>query len=162
MIEIFHNSRQYENTLAVLELAFPNPFSLYEKLAEFFAGKDGFRRSPARASRYQLLLDFTSVHDSTNSDIYRELLTHDLFRREKAARPDFAPDLSAYREQVREMLKRHGNRQAAVEVYYYPVDAENVLEKLVRCDRPRFLLYDYCERDAVTKNVKCYEVNPHE
>jgi radical SAM superfamily enzyme YgiQ (UPF0313 family) len=162
MVEVFHNSHQYENTLAVLELAFPNPFSLYEKLAEFFAERDGFRRSPARASRYQLLLDFACAYDSANRNCFRELLTHDLFRREKAARPDFAPDLSAYREQIKEMLKGHGNRQAAVEVYCYSVDAENTQKKLVRSDRPRFLLYDYCERDAVTKNVKCYEVNPHE
>ena len=157
MVDIFYNTNQFMNTIAVLELAFLSPFQMYEKLADFFRERDYFRKKPARVFRYQALLDFALKHDAGNEECYRELLTHDMYLREKTkTRPDFAHDLSPYREKIRALdagLEKERVRMTAIEVFYYHVDAEKGKDKLRRDAEPRFIRYDYQKRDVLTNNA---------
>ncbi|MCL2717479.1 MAG: B12-binding domain-containing radical SAM protein [Lachnospiraceae bacterium] len=169
MVNIFYNTNQFSNTIAVLGLAFENPFKMYEKLADFFTEKDYFRKAPARVFRYQALLDFAVKYDAKNENCYRELLTHDMYLREKTkTRPGFAHDLSPYRKEIAAFYanEKPGNntgmehrtgkeiiRMSTVEVFYYDVDANEAEDKLKHNNEPRFLFYDYQKRDALTNNA---------
>lgn len=176
MVSVFYNTNQFINTISVLELAFLSPFHMYEKLAAFFVEKDYFRKRPARAFRYQALLDFAVTYDPSNKECYQELLTHDMFLREKSkSRPAFCRDLSLFREQIkafyaeeekdRRFLPEYLNapagqliRMTAVEVFNYNVEAPEAIDKLCFSDKPYFILYDYQERDPLSKNarvIKC-------
>ena len=176
MLNIFYNTNQFMNTIAVLELAFKTPFQMYEKLADFFVEKDYFIKSPARAFRYQALLDFAVIYDPKNEKCYRELLTHDMYLREKTkTRPEFARDLLPFRTKINEFyaqeskerhyLPKYGAalkgqliRMTAIEVFYYQVDAEKAEDKLHLYDKPRFIRYDYQKRDALTNNARICEI----
>ena len=94
VVEIFYNSGQFTETIAVLERRFKSPFSMYEQMAEFFRTEEQLLKSPARIQRYQALLKFIQKYLPEQELLYRELLTYDLYARENMkSRPDFAIDL---------------------------------------------------------------------
>ncbi len=95
MVEIYYNSNQYTHTLPFLLRAFASPFAMYEAMAAFYEKEGYFVKSPARAYRYQVLLKFAETYDGENFDVYKELLTYDMYLRENLkSRPNFATDLS--------------------------------------------------------------------
>lgn len=99
MVELYYNSSQFAHTLPVLEKAFPDPFRLYEQLAEYYEEKGYFVNNPARAYRYQVLLDFALSADPDNMTLYRQLLTLDMYLRENMkSRPAFALPLREQQE----------------------------------------------------------------
>ncbi len=98
MVEIYYNSNQYTHTLSFLVRAFERPFAMYEAMADFYESRGYFTNTPARAYRYQVLLQFARSYDETHSDVYRELLTYDMYLRENLkSRPEFATDMSETR-----------------------------------------------------------------
>lgn len=107
MVEIYYNSGQFTHTLPYLEKAFGSPFAMYEALAEFYMGKGYFTASPARSHRYHVLLEFAAERDGERQEIYRELLTYDMYLRENLkSRPEFAPELSCHKEAIRSFYKK--------------------------------------------------------
>ena len=112
MVELYYNSGQFVHTLNFLENAFPGPFAMYEALADFYREEGHLAMSPARASRYQVLLDFAGRRDPRRREVYRELLTYDLYLRENAkSRPGFAPDISAWKEAARSFYREEEQRR---------------------------------------------------
>ena len=107
MVEIYYNSGQFTHTLPFLEKAFISPFAMYEALADFYKRKGYFTASPARQHRYQVLLAFAEEQDGERRAVYRELLTYDMYLRENLkSRPEFALELSCYKEAIRSFYKK--------------------------------------------------------
>lgn len=153
MVELYYNSNQFTHTLPVLERFFSGPFAMFEALADFYTERGYFLNSPARAYRYQVLLEFTRKHDPDREAVYRELLTYDMYLRENLkSRPDFAKDLTPYRDRVRAFFRR-GDRQrnlTHLEPFAYPVwDTEAVLAG-ERNGQEEFVLFDYERRNPLT------------
>ena len=127
MLELYYNSGQFGHTLKALEKLFEDPYAMFLALAEFFEGQGYFARSPARSSRYDVMLAFCRhivredgkrgqefyglkhannclendrLPEPTVDKLFRELLTFDFYLRENAkSRPAFANDIrSRYRE----------------------------------------------------------------
>lgn len=170
MVELYYNSNQYTHTLIFLEKAFTSPFSMFEALAAFYEENGYVTNSPARVHRYQVLLDFAESADPEYGAVYRELLTFDLYLRENAkSRPDFAGDLTAFKDAVREFYRwEEANRQylpdygeydskqmakmTHLEPFFYPVwDQEkmNMVRKGLTTQW-QFILFDYRRRDPLT------------
>lgn len=101
VLEVYYNSGQFSHTLPLLEQAFETPFALYEALADFYEQEGFFAESPARAHRYQALLEFARSRDGEREALYRETLLFDLYLREKLkSRPEFAPDPKEWQEEA--------------------------------------------------------------
>lgn len=106
MVEIYYNSAQFTHTMLFLERAFPDPFSMYEALASFCGQKGYAIYGPSRAGRYHILLEFAIKYDGKRQAAYRELLVFDMYLRENLkSRPEFAPELTSYREAARSFYK---------------------------------------------------------
>ncbi len=106
MVAIYYNSAQFTHTMLFLERAFPDPFSMYEALAFFYEQKRYAISSPSRARRYHILLEFAIEYDRKRQAAYRELLVFDMYLRENLkSRPEFAPELTPYKEIVRSFYK---------------------------------------------------------
>ena len=168
MVELYYNSNQFTAAIPVLEKAFATPFDLFQALSEYYEQKGYFVNSPARAYRYQVLLEFATSVDLENEALYYELLTYDMYLRENLkSRPDFAPDLECYKESIRTFYQREEterkhlpdyvsyhakqmSKMTHMEVFHYPVwekDTEKVMQKL---KQPKMVLFDYQNRDALT------------
>lgn len=177
MVELYYNSSQYTHTLPFLEKAFESPFGMFKALADYYERKGYVTNAPARAYRYQVLLSFAEEADPDYGEIYRELLTFDLYLRENAkSRPEFAADLTVHKEQMRAFYKeeeenrrylpdyaaydsRQLSKMTHLEPFRYPVWDEGQMEELRKTGTAgkaenyqtiRYVLFDYRRRDPLT------------
>lgn len=133
MVELYYNSGQFTRTLRVLESAFASPFAMYDRLAAFYrqegcdvrtsfrspdlpAGSGGQTgvgmNGSARVHRYHVLLAFAARYDEERLSLYRELLTLDLYLRENLkSRPEFASDLTPYRDVTRSFYRQEEKKR---------------------------------------------------
>lgn len=118
MLEVYHNSGQFANTIAFLEKQFETPFALYEALADFYERKGFFVQAPSRSYRYEVLFDFACEADASNREIYRELLTYDLYLREKLkSRPAFLQDRKLQEDLVWSFYKKEAEEPVLLKDY---------------------------------------------
>lgn len=159
MVELYYNSGQFTNTLPYLEKAFPGAFAMYEALADYYQEKGYFTNSPARAYRYQILLEFATQRDPENSERYRELLTYDMYLRENLkSRPGFAAEISEEEKQdIRKFYQAEEQERR-----YLPAYAEYDWKQLSRMTHlepfrypePHYVLFDYQERNPLNYEAK--------
>lgn len=168
MVEIYYNSNQFVHTIRFLEKAFLHPFAMYEALASFYEKNGYFIQSPARGYRYHVLLHFAMEHDGENEALYKELLTYDMYLRENLkSRPDFAEDMSQYKEKCRAFYEKECrervvlpdyegydskqlSRMTHLEAFHYTV-WESEPE---RTEETQFVLFDYKHRNPLNGDAR--------
>ena len=172
MVELYYNSSQFTHTLPFLERAFANPFAMYGAMADFYAKEGYFTNSPARAYRYEILLRFAELVDAKNKEIYKELLTYDMYLRENLkSRPSFATEIttedkenirSIYQreEKDRTLLPNHQqydwkqlSKMTHIEPFYYAVwNLEELLQE-GRFQKKVYVLFDYSLRNPLNSEA---------
>lgn len=174
MVELYYNSNQFTYTLPLLHTVFPDAYSLYCSLADFYQEKGYFIASPARSYRYQVLLEFAmSTALREKEELVKQALTFDLYLRENAkSRPDFARDMSPYKKEIRDLYEKeaaefcylpeykgYDSRQLSkmthMEVFDYPIWEADISKKMQRFENSRMVLFDYQNRDALTYEAGC-------
>ena len=142
MVENYYNSHQFDETLDALVSRFPSPFAFFEQLAEFYEERHAEQRKHSRVQRYELLLAFAQKSFPEEEQSFRQLLTIDYYLRERAkARPSFAPDQAAYKEQISEILRQTGK--------------QNHVEAVPAGDgQVKYLVFDYENRDPLTNAAR--------
>lgn len=176
MVELYYNSGQFTHTLPVLEKQFESPFDMFEALADFYEEKGYFVSSPARAYRYQVLLDFAAQQDVRHEPLYRELLVYDMYLRENLkSRPAFAGDLTQrhdrivhfYKEEERnrsylpeyeDCSAKQLQRMTHLEVFRWPVEKQawellELSEHMPADLQETAILFDYRSRDPLNANA---------
>lgn len=170
MVELYYNGNQFTHTLPFLEKSFSGPFAMYEAMADFYEQKGYFVNSPARAYRYEILLNFAREWDEEREAIYRELLTYDMYLRENLkSRPAFAADITGEdkevirkiyqkEEQERQLLPSYEkydwkqlSKMTHIEVFQYPVwDGEALVKyRRVAGDGNAYILFEYARRNPL-------------
>lgn len=159
MVELYYNSGQFTHTLPVLEKAFPGPFAMYEALADYYQEQGYFTNSPARAYRYQILLEFAAMKDPANREIYRELLTYDMYLRENLkSRPAFAAEITEEEKQdIRRFYQSEEQERHYLSAYdqydWKQLSRMTHLEPF-RYPQPHYVLFDYQERNPLNYEAK--------
>lgn len=169
MVEMYYNSNQFTYTLAMLEQEFETPFKLYEALADYYVEKGYALQNPARGYRYQILLDFCIEKAPEKEDMYRELLTFDIYLREKMkTRPAFAKlqdsikDISRKiyqkEEENRELLPAYAeynskqlSKMTHLEEFEYSVWKCGECKKLAE---EQLIIFDYNERNPLNAQAR--------
>lgn len=172
MVEVYYNSGQFANTMALLVKEFTSPFALYENLAVFYSANGYWDKNQSRMDRYYILLDFISKVPNINSTLYKELMLYDLYLRENLkSRPNFAPDITEYKEFIwnfyrqeeteRRFLKEYADYNAKqmikmthLEVFHYPVFDREACQKCIKGQYP--VLFDYQNRNKFTYDAAVY------
>lgn len=172
MVEVYYNSGQFANTMALLVKEFESPFALYESLAVFYAANGYWDKNQSRMDRYYILLDFISNITNIDCELYKEMMLYDLYLRENLkSRPNFAPDITRYKEFIwdfyrqeeteRRFLKEYADYNAKqmikmthLEVFRYPVLDREVCHKGVKGQYP--VLFDYQNRNKFTYDAAVY------
>ena len=169
MVEMYYNSNQFTYTLAMLEKEFDTPFKLYESLADYYDEKGYALQNPARSYRYQILLDFCMGKAPEKENMYRELLTFDIYLREKMkTRPAFAKSQDSLKdisrevyqreEETRELLptyKEYNSKQLSkmthLEEFEYSVWKQSDCKKLTE---NQLIIFDYNERNPLNAEAR--------
>ena len=172
MVEMYYNSGQFTYTLPVILKCFPDAFTFFKSLADFFGEKGYKKNSPARIHRYDVLLQFAIETDEKAAKMYEELLVFDLYQREKVkSRPDFAKDLQLFKEEIRTFYNEEENasrylphygqisakqlsNMTHMEPFYYPVwNMEECVDKK-GAKEPTFVLFDYEQKERLTGRTR--------
>ena len=153
----------------MLEREFETPFELYEALADYYMEKGYALQNPARAYRYQILLDFCMEKAPQKEDMYRELLTFDIYLREKMkTRPSFAKsqeflkdisrEIYQKEEETREMLPAYAeynskqlSKMTHLEEFAYSVWKYGECKKLTK---EQLIIFDYNERNPLNSEAR--------
>lgn len=173
MVELYYNSNQFRHTIPLLQSAFPNAFSMYEGLADYYKTQGCFVMTPSRMDRYRVLFSYgLTIGLKKKEDLLRQVLTFDFYLRENSKRrPEFAPDLSEYKTRIRAFYEKeekepvyltgykgYDSRQMSkmthMEVFTYPVWEEEISKQSKPLDGPMMVLFDYALRDPLTYSVK--------
>ena len=144
MVEVYYNSGQFQNTLEYLEGFFPDAFSIYERLGNFYMEKGYGDVSHTRMRRYEILLEFLENVPEISMDQVKDQMIYDLYLRENLkSRPGFARDQKPFERQIWDFRKREKvAKNAHVEVF-----ADG-----------KVLLFDYADRDPLTNNARVTDV----
>ena len=147
MVEVYYNSGQFAYTLRHLESRFESPFELYVNLGKYYEKHGLHLVSHSRISRYEILLDFITEIQTGEEDLYRELLTLDLYLRENVKnRPAFAGDYTVSKE-----MKRQFPKNVHLEKFQYDVMGD--------CGKKeQIFLFDYENRSKLTHQASCKKV----
>ena len=164
MVELYYNTNQYPTTLQILLAEYENAYSFFEMLADFYEEKGYFLQTPARAYRYQVLLDFVAEQFPKLEGMIREALTVDYYLRENAkARPAFAPEDRISREECREFWEKESRTHRYLTApSYCRVSAKGMarmvhleaihydFQQRIPLENEKYLLFDYETRDPLT------------
>ena len=144
MVEVYYNSGQFQNTLEYLEGFFPDAFSIYERLGNFYMEKGYGDISHTRMRRYEILLEFLENVPEISMNQVKDQMIYDLYLRENLkSRPGFARDQKPFERQIWDFRKREKvAKNAHVEVF-----ADG-----------KVLLFDYADRDPLTNNARVTDV----
>ena len=144
MVEVYYNSGQFQNTLEYLEGFFPDAFSIYERLGNFYMEKGYGDVSHTRMRRYEILLEFLENVPEISQDRVKDRMVYDLYLRENLkSRPGFTKDQKPFERQIWDFRKREKvAKNAHVEVF-----ADGTV-----------LLFDYADRDPLTNNAHVTDV----
>ena len=147
MVEVYYNSGQFVYTLRRLETRFASAFDLYKSLGKYYEKRGLHLVSHSRISRYEILLDFITQLQTGEEDLYRELLTLDLYLREHVKnRPAFAGDYTVSKE-----MKRQFPKNVHLEQFQHDV--------MGNCEKnEQILLFDYENRSKLTHQASCKKV----
>ena len=138
MVEVYYNSGQFSHTLRRLEQAFATPYELYFQLGKYYETRGFSEVSHSRIARYEILLDFIKGFGFDEEELYRELLTFDLYLRENVKnRPAFAGDYTVEKE-----VKKQYGKTVHLERFSYDVTGTCEKKELT-------VLFDYEKRSKL-------------
>ena len=150
MVEVYYNSGQFQNTLALVGPAFKDPFTMFEKLGQFYE-KNGYTEiSHSRMRRYEIFLEFMKEEIRIGEvreitwEMVADRMVYDLYLRENLkSHPSFEMDQKAYERSVWEYRRQEKiPKTAHVEVFR----------------DGRVLLFDYEKRDPLLHNAAVREI----
>lgn len=175
MVEVYYNSLQFTASMAYLVSFFETPFDCYKELAAYYAKGDLFARKHSRVARYEILWDFAKKYVSA-TDIFREILTYDIYLREYIKSPPaFVQSRS---EQVKDAVRTFFDRECEKTCYLqgydgyvtkqlfhmvymdiFTIDMDILIQKgeVVRKE-PRYLLFDYQKRNPLSHAAYVQEI----
>ncbi|SHI64580.1 B12-binding domain-containing radical SAM protein [Parasporobacterium paucivorans] len=171
-LEIYYNSGQFVNTLRCLERSFESPFEMYRMLAVALKEMNRYMKH-SRGDYYECLL--RSAIDANKEEIYRELLTLDLYLRENLkSRPGFAKNQDRFKEDIKNFY-RDTDKVSQYLRGYEEFDSKQIARmthiEVFERDIFRFvetgsddgsvtgILFDYRNKDEMTNQAKLYVVN---
>lgn len=173
MVEVYYNSRQFENSLDFLEKHFACAYDMYEALATYYEENGLSDMSHSRMARYDILLNFVrSVLNKEELAFFTQILTYDLYLRENVkSRPAWASEQNPYKAAYVEFFRKEENREkyfkgyeqyttkqiqrmTHIEYFEQNIFAEQEQER----QHPIFVWFDYLNRDPLTYKSRNMEV----
>jgi len=169
MVEVYYNSGQFSYTLRQLEQEYSSPFQLYLELGTYYENHELHLMSHSRISRYEILLDFIKTLHTDREELYRELLTFDLYLRENVKnRPDFAGEYSVSKELLNQFYDEESRQHQYLEGYAQYDKRQ--LRKMTHIEQFRYdvlgqgevkevlLLFDYENRSPLTHQARIFSI----
>lgn len=163
MLEVYYNSWQYALTVRLFLCIYPSAFQFFQRLGDYYDDHRLFGCSHSRLARCEILLDFLQEELENgaitgNADdllpLFREALVYDLYARENCKRrPDWACDLTIFKQEIRARNPENKGSLRHTEVFHYAFplrDSDAISALPPRTEDPLFYRFNYEVRDPLT------------
>ncbi len=170
MVEVHYNSGQFSCALKLLEREFAHPSAMFLALADYYAEHGLFGLSHSRLARYEIFYAFlkewfgvdvaeAEAHGNSHPErlpAFRDALMQDLYLRENLkSRPSFASDQSPAKLPVRRFFETEQEKRQWLPGYEaYDSLQMSKMAHLERMEDGTFLLFDYKNRDPLSRNAR--------
>lgn len=170
MVEVYYNSGQFRHTMKAVEHYFPDAFSMYEALADFYERKGYLDISHSRIRRYEILMEFLEEQRVEHISYFKELMILDLYARENLkTRPMWAADRKLYKEKIQEFYAGESETPEFLQDYtgYQPKQLEKMTHLEIfsyhvlegKAEKGMYpVLFDYKKRSPLTNDAAIYAV----
>lgn len=162
MVEVYYNSGQFARTIEALSQAFADAYSLYRGLAQYYQERGWKGQNHSRMKRLEILRQFALETDGTRKTLYERLLLEDLYLRENSkSRPNWAMDLTPYKDLIAHFYKEEAQNRTLLPGYegygYRQLRTMTHLELFVREEGGlELVLFDYQRRNPLTQDAWTY------
>lgn len=158
MVEVYYNSFQFSNAVKILETLFPDAFSMFEALSDYYEKNNLFDLSHSRNRRADILLEFVRSIDASKAEYecIKEALVHDIYLRENAkTRPSFADDEKEWKKLSFELCKN--GKMQHLEGFHYDFTAitERTIDKILKRNKDLiYVMYHYEDRNPLNNQAR--------
>ena len=160
MVEVYYNSRQFEEAMVYLDEKFVRPFVLYESLYQYYEKEGFYGESHSRVSRYEILFTFIKTTLATDElEQFRQKLILDFYGYENVKkRPHFAGVETVSKEEASSLYAQE--EQERSHLAGYERYDKRQLRKMTHLERidGRLLLFDYLHRDPWSGQAKVHVI----
>lgn len=170
MVEVYYNSGQFQYTLKAMEKLFAAPFKMFEELAEFYEQHELRAMSHSRITRYEIFLDFIREYKPEEENVFKELLTLDLYLRENAkTRPEFAGEYPVEKEWLQNFYENEAENHTYLKGYdgydkrqmrkmTHVERFEHTAKEVWNSNEPVYILFDYRNRNPLDHQAAYFAV----
>ena len=167
LLETYYNSRKFDKAMEYLHEKIGGYFETYERLYEFYQGKNLMGANVSHNDLYDLLLQFaTGAELSTNE--FKEILKYDYLVHKRTHKlPEFFGESSKLKERVFEFLKETENidknlplykGMRTTEIYKQIIVEEFANNPLTLTQEKTYLLFDYKSKEGLFSKPKTLEI----
>ncbi len=161
MLEVYYNSGQFEVTMKLLDIVYPDSFAFFLALGQFYERKGVLFQKHSRIRRCELLLEFMIEDGRAPKELTEESLLYDLYYRENMkSRPHWATSPAEFSGMTKRFCKNGMLSHIEPFSYHFPKKDEKTIAKLPeRLLEPIYVLFEYDKRDVLTHQAKTTEIN---
>ena len=161
MVEVYYNSRQFEETTTYLAEKFSRPFDMYEALYHYYEEKGFWGENHTRVTRYEVLFAFgeSILVTAEERELFRQKLILDFYGRENVKkRPHFAGSETVSKEEASSFYAQEEQERRYL-AGYESYDKRQ-LRKMTHLERidGKLLLFDYRDRDPWSGQAKVHVI----
>lgn len=164
MLEVYYNSGQFEVTMKLLDVVYPDSFDFFLRLGQFYERKGYAAMNHSRIRRCEILLEFVTEEGRMEKELLQESLLYDLYYRENMkSRPYWARNISEFSKVTKTFCKNGKLSHIEPFFYHFPKKEEKSITKLPkRLQEEVYVLFEYEKRDALDHQAKTTEITKQE
>lgn len=164
MLEVYYNSGQFEITMKLIDVVYPDSFGFFLRLGQFYEHMGYLGMNHSRIRRCEILLEFLKQEKQVSIELMEEALLYDLYYRENMkSRPYWAGNISEFSKITKTYCKNGKLSHIEPFFYHFPDKSQKTISELPeRLEERIYVLFEYEKRDALDHQAKTTEITKQE
>lgn len=164
MLEVYYNSGQFEITMKLIDVVYPDSFGFFLRLGQFYEHMGYLGMNHSRIRRCEILLEFLKQEKQVSIELMEEALLYDLYYRENMkSRPYWAGNISEFSKITKTYCKNGKLSHIEPFSYHFPDKSQKTINELPeRLEEGIYVLFEYEKRDALDHQAKTTEITKQE
>lgn len=164
MLEVYYNSGQFEITMKLIDVVYPDSFRFFLRLGQFYEHMGYLGMNHSRIRRCEILLEFLKQEKQVSIELMEEALLYDLYYRENMkSRPYWAGNISEFSKITKTYCKNGKLSHIEPFSYHFPDKSQKTISALPeRLEEGIYVLFEYEKRDALDHQAKTTEITKQE
>ena len=153
MVELFHNSRQFTNTLSWLENKYESPFEMFEEIGRYYEAHKLHEVKHNRIQNYEIIYEYIKSNYE-DYEIFEQLIILDIYLRENIkSRPLFLKEQD--KESLREYYHKYKQAGKMIHIEEFSINVSEWFENKKIIKEKQIVLFDYNNKNPINLWCEC-------